>query len=916
MIKGKFQDIYGFQLTGQLACHDIALYYRLNLSNNNYWEDYDINLQSYLIRAFIVGCESTIAIYDIDMISVRHEIHSQTEKEKSSSSSYFKSFYNFYAAAVGSSPSSSSTSTTSSITSDDPNNRIKQWNRSRCVTLSPTLQFFDQKRRIIRLSIDPFHTLIATADSLGRVQLYDINSDCFIRLWKGIRDASLGWHIDEEDTTALFSPLPNPSSSHPSSTVATPAPEYRSSPAGKQRSNHNESNNNDSNGFALNENRMSEIAKTALQLVIFAPLLGLVSLYKMKNGPCLRVIPVGMNCKLVPIISSFIQNDRSIQTILPIACDSDSRYFSIITLNSKFQTETELSFLADLIDSLDIDEKGRSSDQDLVTMETITGGGGGKGTDGIPGGSKSPLASSMDPDYSIRHSDMRASMKEAMERGRKIRQPTHFLNNELQKYLFLLSGKTSLYGGGGVTTTITSTMMNKLGIQEIEKIENKILLFLKSQKSLFLLINMLSIIENFELNGFDWNDDTNSPILMNPLIAPPPPLAATSSIPFSSASSTGASAPVTDPTASTTDSSSGEFPWIRINTRNKRRFSIEFHKSITTIVKEKLVEEEASLKKDNLALYRRINDEIDIRTKLLSAFIHLSEIDSGSSNNYHTVSNEGRNRNSFGHSMDVNNSNSNSMTAPTFASLKEDASLACKANSFRSESLCWALRALKKLENKQKGMGRLSPSAPVNLLDLQNKGNNSGNNAGIAEHPHSMISNSMLSNPRLSLSPKPPSLLAAVSPASTSHHLPLSHHRNSSLSSTTGASSSPSGSMYESPSTSRHSSFTNSTYRRSSFSLTPPNLGSSLLSDITLRKLIENNTRNSFTSPTVDVLVSPQVCNDSFIGNTPASVGRIQGGLATPGVGVSTSSSAAASSASFNIESAILNFSIFRSLHI
>jgi hypothetical protein len=156
------------------------------------------------------------------------------------------------------------------------NGRAKLWHqKARILTISPALQFFDAKRRILRLSIDPFYSLIATADGLGRVELYDIQGDCFIRLWKGLRDAYLGWHIDEDDVD-----------------TATTAHQHNLSPIGED------------------DIYNSKATRNSLQLAILAPLLGLISLYKMRNGPCLRVIPVGMNCKFVNIFSSFIQDNN------------------------------------------------------------------------------------------------------------------------------------------------------------------------------------------------------------------------------------------------------------------------------------------------------------------------------------------------------------------------------------------------------------------------------------------------------------------------------------------------------------------------------------------------------------------------------------------------------------------------------
>lgn len=41
--------------------------------------------------------------------------------------------------------------------------------------------------------MDPRGKLIATADNMGRVILFDIKMNCAIRMWKGVRDARLAW---------------------------------------------------------------------------------------------------------------------------------------------------------------------------------------------------------------------------------------------------------------------------------------------------------------------------------------------------------------------------------------------------------------------------------------------------------------------------------------------------------------------------------------------------------------------------------------------------------------------------------------------------------------------------------------------------------------------------------------------------
>ena len=67
-----------------------------------------------------------------------------------------------------------------------------QLTEQKAVTLTSTVDFQDTKRRILRVSVDPCgNGLIAAADSLGRVTLFDSQSgyNCIIRLWKGLRHA-------------------------------------------------------------------------------------------------------------------------------------------------------------------------------------------------------------------------------------------------------------------------------------------------------------------------------------------------------------------------------------------------------------------------------------------------------------------------------------------------------------------------------------------------------------------------------------------------------------------------------------------------------------------------------------------------------------------------------------------------------
>lgn len=139
----------------------------------------------------------------------------------------------------------------------------------RAVTLSSLMDFQDVRRRILRLSADPCGTgLVAAADSLGRVTLYDSNVGyyCIVRLWKGLRDARFAWSVAQ----------------------------------------HSCGGSNKPTGFSLTSDSSLEMEAALhgrLCLSIYAPQLGLVSIYVMRHGPCLRIIPVGIHCHLETLLS-------------------------------------------------------------------------------------------------------------------------------------------------------------------------------------------------------------------------------------------------------------------------------------------------------------------------------------------------------------------------------------------------------------------------------------------------------------------------------------------------------------------------------------------------------------------------------------------------------------------------------------
>jgi hypothetical protein len=119
------------------------------------------------------------------------------------------------------------------------------------VPLASLIDWEDAKRRVLRLSLSPKGDLVAAADSLGRVTLYDVRVNAIVRMWKGVRDARMAWSSEG-------------------------------------------SNNSDENTDSVINERLS--------LAIYAPLLGVLTLYAMRHGPCLRVLPVGPQCQIFTTI--------------------------------------------------------------------------------------------------------------------------------------------------------------------------------------------------------------------------------------------------------------------------------------------------------------------------------------------------------------------------------------------------------------------------------------------------------------------------------------------------------------------------------------------------------------------------------------------------------------------------------------
>lgn len=222
-----FDEAIGYKLGAQVAVDDFIIYVRragcgLGLLDDDARDRY---------RVMVVGAESAVVIYELSNNSkVVEEDGQRSLKDKSSV--FSKSLYSIFSAI-------------SSYTDTRKSNEDRScWNRSKLFQASPLLILEDDKRRVFRVSLDPRGCLAATADSLGRVLLYDLRTEAVVRIWKGLRDARLGWMVEECTDKASGS------------------------------------------------------ATMATILAIYAPQLGLVSLYKMRNGPCQRVVAVGLSFSL------------------------------------------------------------------------------------------------------------------------------------------------------------------------------------------------------------------------------------------------------------------------------------------------------------------------------------------------------------------------------------------------------------------------------------------------------------------------------------------------------------------------------------------------------------------------------------------------------------------------------------------
>ncbi|XP_077477738.1 rab3 GTPase-activating protein non-catalytic subunit isoform X2 [Stigmatopora argus] len=110
----------------------------------------------------------------------------------------------------------------------------------------------DSRRHGESICLSPCNTLAGVTDDFGRVTLLDLHRGIAVRMWKGYRDAQLGWlHIPEEQAGR------------------------ESSPSGSRPRRH------------------------ALFLVIYAPRRGILEIWAMQYGPRVGAFTVGKHCRLL-----------------------------------------------------------------------------------------------------------------------------------------------------------------------------------------------------------------------------------------------------------------------------------------------------------------------------------------------------------------------------------------------------------------------------------------------------------------------------------------------------------------------------------------------------------------------------------------------------------------------------------------
>lgn len=142
--------------------------------------------------------------------------------------------------------------------------------RSGSRTLTTQAELHDSPRSVVEAAVDPTGTLLATADSLGRVMLMELPDLRVLRMWKGYREAQLGWVEAADRWRGQWDG------------AAPPPPRERVTGTG-----------------------------AGAYLAIFVPRRGVLELWRARFGPRVAALVVGGAARLLPVPSTPRSGGRS-----------------------------------------------------------------------------------------------------------------------------------------------------------------------------------------------------------------------------------------------------------------------------------------------------------------------------------------------------------------------------------------------------------------------------------------------------------------------------------------------------------------------------------------------------------------------------------------------------------------------------
>ncbi len=220
---------------------------------------HNVTITKDVLSIFTAGKESTLAVYNLGATVYNESDKNINSVRESTVNILSKGVMSLYNSLYG-----GAETTTTTVYKPD-HQRVQE----SLITVTAKVEFKDSKRRVLKLSADPTGSYIVCSDILGRVLLFDTHICAVVRIWKGLRHAELAWTTRVEEQT--------PFSEHVPSNVAG------------------------------SSDTMHSICAS---LVIHAPLLGLVYIYRVPHGECIRIVPVGLNCHILSM-NSLVHNDAN-----------------------------------------------------------------------------------------------------------------------------------------------------------------------------------------------------------------------------------------------------------------------------------------------------------------------------------------------------------------------------------------------------------------------------------------------------------------------------------------------------------------------------------------------------------------------------------------------------------------------------